>query len=525
MKKIIFFLLFYIVYTFTVKNILIIIFPGGKNKNSLLINLFDYSIKKNDKYDLYYDIIIHESEKNIFFNKKTKNINLIIYGNNFGTEKIDIDDIEKRPIFKFYQIKLRKFYQDFLDSNIISQIKNNKYDMIISDRPNFIFYLLQNELKINQKMYLSMRPLPQLFPNNIELNPNYIPNLGSNNLNIMNYVERCSNFFSSFNDKFINFLSNYEIKYLFNEYGYKNIKSNIDVLDSFILIQYPFGITYPLNLPSNVKILNSISLSLYNYSDEKINFDKSFFKFIEVYSNIIVFSKDIFYFVEKNIIQLVINYYFNDEESSIGFLFINNNNGIFRNNIFTININEEKYYNYLNEILKIKQISILITPANINEISNSLFYNKPIISFGNGIFQKNINGYINRGMFGIVIKEEEKKNYKNIVKTINKLIDNNNDEFENDNNIYIKNAIRVSNILKSGKNPFEEYVNWINYGFEIGFENLQLNIIQKNYEIFFFILIIFLIAFIISILTLKYILNNFIFNKKEKENKTKIKKD
>ena len=128
-------------------------------------------------------------------------------------------------------------------------------------------------------------------------------------------------------------------------------------------------------------------------------------------------------------------------------------------------------------------------------------------------------------MFGIVIKEEEKKNYKNIVKTINKLIDNNNDEFENDNNIYIKNAIRVSNILKSGKNPFEEYVNWINYGFEIGFENLQLNIIQKNYEIFFFILIIFLIAFIISILTLKYILNNFIFNKKEKENKTKIKKD
>ena len=46
MKKIIFFLLFYIVYTFTVKNILIIIFPGGKNKNSLLINLFDYSIKK-----------------------------------------------------------------------------------------------------------------------------------------------------------------------------------------------------------------------------------------------------------------------------------------------------------------------------------------------------------------------------------------------------------------------------------------------------------------------------------------------
>lgn len=67
--------------------------------------------------------------------------------------------------------------------------------MIISDRPNFIFYLLQNELNISQKMYLSMRPLPQLFPNNIELNPNYIPNLGSNNLNIMNYVERCSNFF------------------------------------------------------------------------------------------------------------------------------------------------------------------------------------------------------------------------------------------------------------------------------------------------------------------------------------------
>ena len=128
-------------------------------------------------------------------------------------------------------------------------------------------------------------------------------------------------------------------------------------------------------------------------------------------------------------------------------------------------------------------------------------------------------------MFGIVIKEEEKNNYKIIIKTINKLIDNNNDEFEKENNIYIKNAIRVSNILKYGKNPFEEYIKWINYGFEIGFENLQLNIVQKNYEIFFFILITFLITFIISILILKYILNKFIFNKKEIENKTKIKKD
>ena len=153
-------------------------------------------------------------------------------------------------------------------------------------------------------------------------------------------------------------------------------------------------------------------MKLINNSDEKIIFDKSFIKFIKVYSNIIVFSKDIFYFIEKNIIQLVINDYFNDEESSIGFLFINNDIGILKNNIFTININEEKYYNYLNEILKLKQISILITPANINEISNSLFYNKPIINFGNGIFQNNINGYINRGMSGIVIKEEEKNNYK-----------------------------------------------------------------------------------------------------------------
>ena len=101
-------------------------------------------------------------------------------------------------------------------------------------------------------------------------------------------------------------------------------------------------------------------------------------------------------------------------------------------------------------------------------------------------------------MLGIIINENEKANYKNIINSINKLIQSNNDEFENDN-IYIKNAIRVSNILKNGKNPFEEYLKWINYGFEIGYQNLELNLYERNNEIFFYNVIIIIIIFIINI--------------------------
>ena len=127
-------------------------------------------------------------------------------------------------------------------------------------------------------------------------------------------------------------------------------------------------------------------------------------------------------------------------------------------------------------------------------------------------------------MLGIIINENEKANYKNIINSINKLIQSNNDEFENDN-IYIKNAIRVSNILKNGKNPFEEYLKWINYGFEIGYQNLELNLYERNNEIFFYNVIIIIIIFIISISILKFFLNKYIFNKNQKTNKTKLKKD
>ena len=112
----------------------------------------------------------------------------------------------------------------------------------------------------------------------------------------MDYSERTFNFFSSFSEKFINFLSNYEIKYLFNDYGFKYIKSNIDILDCFILIQYPIGITFPLKIPFNVKLLNSITLDLYD-NNNLISFNKDFYNFIQTYKNIIVFSKDIFFFI------------------------------------------------------------------------------------------------------------------------------------------------------------------------------------------------------------------------------------
>ena len=44
----------------------------------------------------------------------------------------------------------------------------------------------------------------------------------------------------------------------------KCIKSNVDILDCFILIQYPIGIIFLLKIPFNVKLLNSLTLDLYD---------------------------------------------------------------------------------------------------------------------------------------------------------------------------------------------------------------------------------------------------------------------
>ena len=510
------------------KNLLIIIFPGGQHKNIYMKTLFDFSLNNNEEYDFYYDIIIHESEKNLWVhnlnNDKNKNkYNILSYGSfSDGIEKYDIDDLPKQNLFKFYQLKLRLYNQDFLDSEIINSLKKSKkkYSLLITDRPNYIAVLCSKELLINNKIYLSLRPFPQLFDKEkFFLNPSFIPSLGSEFTNILTFKERCTNFYNYLSDRILNFLSNYEIKYLYNAYDYPYINTNNYFYENtIILIQYPMILTYPLNLPPHIICLNPIVLPYnytLNYKETNLNLEIINI-FINNHTNNIILSKEIFHQLKEETLSRIIL-----KLNDLGFIYIyDNEKKIAENEIKNLLNLEYKKYGFdsyekiLYYLLNKNNVCGIITNSNFNEILISVYYSKPVISFGNGIYQQNINAYIKKNSIGVIINRNNINNYSSYIGAIKKIKRDEEEEFEENNNIYIKKCKKLSEILKLNYNnyPGEEYLKWLKFGMKNNFNDLKIlfyeqhnTFVINNYDIIlisFFIIIIFfylVITFIKSI--------------------------
>ena len=542
----------------TSKNILIIIFPGGQHKNIYMKSLFDFSLNNNNEYDIYYDIILHESEKklwedNLINDKNKLKYNLYSYGTiSQGIEKYDIDDLPKQNLFKFYQLKLRLYNQDFLDSEIITSLKKSrkKYSLLITDRPNYISILCAKELLINNKMYLSIRPLPQLFyQEKLFLNPSFIPSLGSDYTNLLTFKERCTNFYNFISDRILNFLSNYEIKYLYNAYDYSYINTNNYFYDNtIILIQYPMIITYPLSFPPHIIPINPISLPYdYNISNinNKINLE-DINQFINNYTNIIILSKEIFHELNEDTLLKIIL-----KMNNIGFIYIFEENenkikNIIKKNLFVLDykkIGFKTYEKILYFLLNKNNICGIITNSNFNEILISVYYSKPVISFGNGIYQQNINSYIKKNMIGIIVNRNNINNYFPYIEAIKKIKRDEEEEFVETNNIYVKKCQKLSELLKLNykNHPGEEYNKWLLYGIKNEFEDLKILFYEKhnsfvinNYDIIIISFIIIFVFFYLIIMIFKLILCPFCcccchcsFSTKSeiKNNIKKVKKD
>lgn len=466
-------------------NILIVLFPGGIHKNLQIINLLTSSLTDTSLNKINYSIIIHIGEVELFKTEIPLSLlhkfTFYTYGILSDIETIDIDDLPKQPYFQFYQLKLRRFYQDFLDSNILAELsqKQSKFKIIISDRPNYISFLLQRLLSIENKMYLSMRPFPQLFYKIIEYNPNYTPLLVSDMTDVMNYKERCVNFFNYLSQQLILYLSRYEIKYLFNDYGYKQIDTtNYYFNDAITLIQYPIGITFPLSLPPNVITLNAIEVNDNNNilnKETNINFNEQIKEFISLFNHIVIISKDIQYHVTKEVLNEFRNEC--DKKYKIGFIMLNVNNkndlSIKDNTLFYEVNSITSYYNYLHYFMEIKEVAVLITPSVFRELTVAIFHKKPIISVNNGWYHENINAYVKKKMLGLIINSNNINNSKIYVQYILQLCDNE-DEIENIN-IYRKSAAKISIILHNSKIASNEFNLWLKYGL-----NSKYNLISNN---------------------------------------------
>jgi len=533
------------------KNILAVIFPGGQYKNIYMKKLFDYSLNYNNEFDYYYDIVIHYSEKKLWEdslnNDKYRNrYFLYTYGAiSDEIEKYDIDDLPKQNLFKFYQVKLRLYNQDFLDSEVVNRLKGNKkvYSLLITDRPNYIAVLLAKELNINNKMYLSLRPLPQLFYQEKNLiNPGFIPTLGSKLTDMLSFKERCSNFYNFLSERIVNFMSNYELKYLYNVYEYPYINTNIYFYENaIVLIQYPKGLTYQMSFPPHIIPLNPVALS-YDKYENKFNNSK-FDEFLNAHKNNIILSKEIFHQLKQDTLIKIMN-----KMNYIGFIYIyENGEEEFKYNINNLMIVDYKKYKEFDSYEKIlyyflnkNNICAMITNSNFNEIIISIFYSKPVISFGNGIYQQNINAYVKKNSVGIIINDNDINNYVSYVEAIKKLkAEEDDDELEGvNNNIYSKQCSKLSDLLRIfNNNPGKEYNKWLTYGMKNEYNDLKVPFSEKNnwfinnnYDIIFISFIIISIFFFI----LFFVLRNFICtlfccccnrSSSTPPNKNKLKKD
>lgn len=522
-----FFFSFLISFVFS-KNALVVVFPFYQNKNLDLAELIRTTVNETN---VSYDILIEQNEGKKWKKQfEAKNYVIFYEYEVYHDEKdqngidVDIDEAPKDAQFKFTQIYLRRIYQSFLDSVDNLNIMNKTYDMLITDQPNFISVILSKRLNIRRNLYLSMSPLPQIFKKSFEFNPSYFPSFASDFSNVMSYGERCKNFFTYVSDTMIDWLSRYEIQYLFNDYGYHDIYNYDIILDNAMtLIQYPHGVAFPLSTPPNFVLLNALAVD--EEYTRMVDVDSKLQKFMSKYENVVIVSRNIFYHLNISIIKEIVN-----DNSKYGFIFLRDklNTTITSENIFTYDITNftlSEEFKLLHTLLTENKILTVITYGNINEISISLHHSKPVVTIGNGAIHHNINSYIKTNMLGFSFGDSEMFSSLSYKKAFRILSEDDSDEDEI--SIYKKNAIKLSNILISNKSAKKEFIKWVKYGFTNGYETLNIIAYKKHSWFVLFGLDVFITFLLIAIIIVSIVIYGIVkiykkcFSKKE----NKLKKD
>ena len=488
-----------------IKRMLVIIIPGGHTHNYVFQNLFDYSILHEDKYKYEYHIISHKMDSKIWEEKiKINNISYKLY--TYGEissykESFEeaIEDMNNNPTFGFsgFNKAMILNIKHFMESNILQKLKNiqNEYkkknnedyfNMITTDIPNFIHKLLYQELNIKLCLYLLPALVPQILYPNFELNPSYMPTIGSIYFDEMTFIERFKNSFIQNFSQFIFYIFKMYQSQLINSYDY-DMDNNIHINDAFHMIQYPLGLSFPFSVPPNWVLLNSITSKEANkIKDENIN------NFLNKYKKNIYFSNGT---IMKNIISLndCIDIFKYLKNKNIGIILsirkeiINDNDiKLFPENVFATRWLEQ------NDLLGDKRISLFVTHGGYNSVLESVYHEKPLVVLGIGLDHYNVASFIKKRKIGEVFQRKNSINKNEIINSIDKVLN----EKEYYENIKIN-----SKIMKSLKNPREEFKFWMDFGYNNGYQSLQIPaykykyswIIVNGYDVAFVWVMIFLI--------------------------------
>ena len=493
------------------KRMIVILIPGGHTHNYVIQNLFDYSILHEDKFKYEYHIISHRIDSRIWEDKikndnKKNSYKLYTYGDIYSYEETfdeAIEDMNNNPTFGYsgFNKAMILNIKHFMESDILQKLKKiqndykeksneDYFNMITTDIPNFIHKLIYQELNIKLSLYLLPALIPQILYPNFELNPSYMPTIGSIYSDEMTFIERFKNSFIQTFSQFIFYIFQMYQSQLINSYNY-DMDNNIHIYDSFHMIQYPLGLNFPFSVPPNWALLNSITpKKATKIKDENIN------KFLNKYQKNIYFSNGT---IMKRIISLKdILYIFN---------YLNNKNiGIIASirkeiinddemKLFPDNVYISRWLDQ-NDILGDERINLFITHGGYNSVQESVYHSKPMVVLGIGLDHYNVASFIKKRKIGEVFQRKNLINTNEIINSIEKIL-NNKEYYEN---------IKVfSEIMKDLKNPAEEFKFWIDFGYKNGYTNLQIPsykykfswIIVNGYDVAFIWVIIFLIILFI----------------------------
>jgi hypothetical protein len=155
-----------------------------------------------------------------------------------------------------------------------------------------------------------------------------------------------------------------------------------------------------------------------------------------------------------------------------------------------------------NDILDDKRINLFITHGGFNSVQESVYHGKPMVVLGVSLDHFNVASLVKSKKLGEVFQNKNLINNDNIISAINKVL--NSEEYKN-------NVEKIGKIMRSSKNPREEFKYWIDYGFKFGYTHLEIQTYKYKYSWIivngYDIAIIWIIIFIIIIYIIKRIYN------------------
>lgn len=483
------------------KNILVIVFPGARSHNFVMKELFDYVISQDEAiYDFH--ILIHNWDLDTWDNKYK------LYG--YGDKKafneifnVAIQQVQSDPVwgYKNFNNAMIFIFEEFMKSGHFETFKKMKFDLMIGDVPNFISKMLYSQLNVTNHMFLSPPCLPNLFYEDFEINPSYLPAIGTTHNHIMTFFERFVNslYINGASLMFKIFMRE-QVK-VSRKYGL-DLTNDVFIHDSLFITQCPLGLTYNFAKPPNYIRINAVLPK----PAKPIN-NEGLDNFLNKYKTNIYMSQGTMWKTLKlGDMMKVFHQYPN-----YGFILTTKTQVVddlkFPENVYIVGwINQ-------NDLLGDSRVNLFITHGGVNSVMEGLYHEKTMIVFGATIDQLNTAAYVKEFKYGYTITKKEEINPDNLISAIEKVV--------NKDNNYTANIKKYSRLMKGNKDSRQEFHYWIRYGLTYGYKHLVVGMYEKhfweiyNYDVF---LVWALIAYLLYRLIKKVLIKLFCSCTKVKRN-------